>query len=85
MEVLIAHPSDCTIKVHILFSTNFKTCIALVSANPATITLYVQTVASLARAETGPGHVLQLAEGKNLQWHLRYPVLQRFNSIILSS
>lgn len=83
--MLIVHPSDSTIKVHILFSTNFKTRIALVSANPVAITLYMQTMASLARVETGPGHVIQLAEGKNVQWHLRYPILQQFNPIIMSS
>lgn len=66
MEVLVLHPRAPVIKVHILSSINFKTCIALVSANPATITLDMQTVASLERVETGPGHVIQLAEGKNL-------------------
>lgn len=47
---------------------NFKTCIALVLANPATITLDMQTVANLERVEIGPEHVIQLlsAECKNL-------------------
>lgn len=66
MEVLVPHPRASIIKVRTLCSINFKTCIALVSANPATVTLNMPTVASLKKVETGPGHVIQLPEGKDL-------------------
>lgn len=66
MQVLVLHPRASIIKVHIVSSINVKACIALVSANPATITLGMQTVTSLERVEMGTGCVIQLAGGKNL-------------------
>lgn len=52
--------------IKILSSVNFKICIALVSANPATITIDRQMVASLERMETGPVCVTHLDNVKNL-------------------
>lgn len=63
MQVLVLHPRA---SIHIVSSINFKACLALVSANPATITLGMQIVTSLERVEMGTGCVIQLAGGKNL-------------------
>lgn len=64
MEEVLLCPRPLVIII--LSSVNFKICIALASANPATVTIDRQTVASLERMETGPGCMIHLDNGKNL-------------------
>lgn len=64
--MLVLYPWTSVIEVCISSSIDLKACIALVSANPATTTLDMQSVTNLERVETGPGFVIELDEGKSL-------------------